>query len=451
MNLLIDKYPLTFGRVSIRKNRDNFFIYDKKIKKNLIANEDLVEILSLCNGQNSIQNIINDISEKRKYGQEQIFEKTTNVLSKLAEDKLIYFKKEKSYVPIRIREYNFRFPLNFVYLEPTRRCNFRCIHCYAMSPSITRTSKGNNEINTKKFFNLIDRFDEMGVISICLTGGELFFRRDILDILKYIDSKNIEIGILSNGSLLDKHKINEIKKLDPKFIRISFDSHKKELFEKIRGEGTYNKVIKNIEELLDYGIKTEINCVLFRGINDSYSHLREFLSFFGDRGVSPQKITFDEFAPEGEGKDKSFYLVKEKMTVKKIKKAFKKVFPNSEFVRMKETSFWNKYDGENNFNSNFCGLGEETCYINSNGDVTLCPGLSIAIYRVGNILKEDIKEVWENSEMFNYFRNKEYLKDCKCSDCKSLEKCFGGCKAKSMTFFGKFNAHDPWMCAYFDE
>lgn len=449
MNFLPNSiYPTTSGKIRIRKNFENYFISDKKIKKNITANRDLVEILKLCNGQKSISDIIFNISKEKVCG--DLSERITESLLKLKKDELICFKKEKSNVSLILREYNYKFPLDFVYLEPTRRCNFQCIHCYASSPSITKASKSIHEMGTKEYFQLIDELDKAGVMAICFTGGEPFIREDIFDILKYVDSKNMEIGILTNGSILNEDKIEKLKEINPKFIRISFDSHKKEAFEKIRGKGTYSSVLKNIRKMHEARLPVEINSILFKGINDSYQDIKGLLSFLKNEGIPPENITFDEFMLEGEGKNKQHYQINRKKTIQNIKKAFKKIFSDFEFVKKKDASFWNKYEGKGNFSGNFCGIGEETCYITAHGDITLCPALSTDEYKAGNVRKKNIKEIWENSEMFDYFRKKKYFENSECTSCGWLERCFGGCKAKSMTCFGRFNAPDLWLCTYFE-
>ena len=81
--------------------------------------------------------------------------------------------------------------------------------------------------------------------------------------------------------------------------------------------------------------------------------------------------------------------------------------------------------------------------------VGVCPALYGGIYDLGNV--QELDEVWEQSEILNFLRRKEYLNKGDCGTCKSLESCLGGCRAKALTFGGSLNARDPWMCAYNNE
>jgi len=439
--LSVDLFPITSGQLRIRKTLDDFLVYDIKTKKSIKANRDLIDLLFSCNGKNSIRDISYLVYKERKINQSLILERIIDTFESLSKERVITFQNNKLKREIGIfREYNFKFPLTTVYLEPTRYCNFTCIHCYASSHPHD-TSKKNREIKLDRYLQVIDKLDDIGIMNLCFTGGEPFVREDISSILSYTNSKNIEIGILSNGSLLDAEKISMLGKINPKFVGVSFDSHKKEIYEKIRGKNTYELVLNNIKNMVSAGINVHINSILFRGLNDSYEHITEFLYFCEKIGIGP-KITFDEFVPEGRGKNKEFYRVNEKDTINNIHKAFKTVF-SIDFGVEPEVQPTDK--------STFCGLGVEVCCIKSNGDVTLCPSLNSKEYILGNIEKDKIKIIWENSDILNYFRNKEHISKSECSICNSLEKCRGGCKSKSLTFYKKFNAPDPWLCAYFDK
>lgn len=61
----LDVYPKTSGKLTIKKNKNDYFIRDRSIKKDLVANEDLALILKGCNGERSIGEISEIISYKK--------------------------------------------------------------------------------------------------------------------------------------------------------------------------------------------------------------------------------------------------------------------------------------------------------------------------------------------------------------------------------------------------
>jgi pyrroloquinoline quinone biosynthesis protein E len=435
----LDSYPLFSERLRVRKNYDDFFVYDKKIKRGIKVNEDFIDIFGLCNGENSIKDISYLISQRRGDSINVIQEKVHSTIESLVNDKFLSIRKNKSEGKrFKINEYNFSFPLDAVYLELTKNCNFRCVHCYAKSPySLVDT----NKIKFDRYIHLIDKLDKMGTTSLCFTGGEPFLSKYLTEILSYVDSKNMEVGFLTNGSLIDNEKIEFLKKINPKFVAVSFDSHKKEIFEKIRGKNNYTKVLRNIERLLSTGINTHINCIIFNGLNDSVEHISEFLSFFNELGIYDKSVTFDEFIPEGRGEILDNYRIDEKKVAKNIRGVFKGSMSHEPKILGESSSYANS----------ICGLGTQICCIKSNGDVALCPVLYSPQHTAGNILKNNINEIWEKSPVFEYFRGENVKKDSKCSKCDVLDQCVGGCKAKAFKFYGDFSKEDPWMCAYFEK
>jgi len=278
---------------------------------------------------------------------------------------------------------------------------------------------------------------------LLLQGGEPFLRKDILDILNYINSKHISLSILTNGSLLKDKDIQQLKMLGLKKIAISLDSHLEKTFKKIRNPTTYKKVVTNIRKIIAYKIPLEINAVLFKNLNNSYNHLTNFFVFLKKLGLKRKNITCDIFMPVGAGKNKRYLKLDEIGTLNNLDLAYRRVFHRSYIQKQKE-SINNK-----TYNS-FCGVGREMIYIGSEGNIFLCPGLRNDDLLLGNIFKDNFKGIWANPSLFKYFRNKTYLEDSECKSCRFVKLCDGGCKARAMHFYGKLNSKDSWMCAYYE-
>jgi GeoRSP system radical SAM/SPASM protein len=82
--------------------------------------------------------------------------------------------------------------------------------------------------------------------------------------------------------------------------------------------------------------------------------------------------------------------------------------------------------------------GKLSLNIKSNGDITPCGFIPIVI---GNIVKDELKHVWDTSPVLDRMRNKKPTG--KCSSCKSYEDCLGGCSARALALTGDFNNPDP--------
>ena len=95
------------------------------------------------------------------------------------------------------------------YLETTRRCNLKCPFCMTDSPKIS-----DNEMTLDEIKHLV--IDELKKYSsksaIAFSGGEFLLREDALDILSYNSSKNMWSYINTNGILVKRDLVKEVRK-----------------------------------------------------------------------------------------------------------------------------------------------------------------------------------------------------------------------------------------------
>jgi len=82
--------------------------------------------------------------------------------------------------------------------------------------------------------------------------------------------------------------------------------------------------------------------------------------------------------------------------------------------------------------------GKLSLNIKTNGDITPCGFIPIVI---GNILSDDLKELWKDSPVLATLRNK--VATGKCVGCSDYNECLGGCSARALALTGDFNSPDP--------
>ena len=109
----------------------------------------------------------------------------------------------------------------------TNRCNLDCIHCWAKNSSY--------QPKYKEVISAIDKLSKNDVYFLGLSGGELFIRKDIFDILKYAKSKKMILELFTNGLLLNDKYIKELNVIldkDKDIIQVSLDGSTKEIYRK---------------------------------------------------------------------------------------------------------------------------------------------------------------------------------------------------------------------------
>lgn len=138
-----------------------------------------------------------------------------------------------------------------VYFELTTMCNLRCTHCFNYNNNFK-----NKYLSLEEFNSFYDKVCNK-TNGIVLTGGEPFLHPDIEKFLDRLESENVVIT--TNATLRNKeYYANLLKKYPNLFLQISFDGMTKEVFERVRGKGTYVKVKKVVDYLCEIGLKDRI-------------------------------------------------------------------------------------------------------------------------------------------------------------------------------------------------
>lgn len=107
-----------------------------------------------------------------------------------------------------------------VFWSVTGRCNYRCRHCYMDAPNGAL-----GELSYEEAIDLIDQMADCGVLTVDITGGEPFVRKDIWRLIDRIVSHRMTIGVVyTNGWLLNERVLDQFEQrnLKPQ-ISISFD------------------------------------------------------------------------------------------------------------------------------------------------------------------------------------------------------------------------------------
>ena len=170
------------------------------------------------------------------------------------------------------------FPLRVMW-ELTYRCNFKCRHCYVPD---SYKKKLKEELSTEEIFSILDQLADIGCFYLGFTGGEPFLREDLLKILWYAKKKGFQIIIYTNGSLIDKAKAKELKRLSPNKVDITLPAVNKKAFERItQVAGSYAKVFKTIDLLSKEGVNLGLKTCLLKENEKEIKDIQNFAASLG--------------------------------------------------------------------------------------------------------------------------------------------------------------------------
>jgi Fe-coproporphyrin III synthase len=133
----------------------------------------------------------------------------------------------------------------------TKRCNLKCIHCYAHA----KARPDDNELSTNEGMALIDDLAAFKAPVLLLSGGEPLMREDLPSLAEYAVQKGMRVVISTNGTLIDAAMAKTLKRIGLSYVGISLDGDR-ETNDHFRGvDGAFDMAMAGIAHCQQAGIK----------------------------------------------------------------------------------------------------------------------------------------------------------------------------------------------------
>ncbi len=148
--------------------------------------------------------------------------------------------------------------INFAWIEVTKACNLRCVHCY--NEAEYQEDFTTRNMDFQDFCRVVDMLQAMGVPRIQLIGGEPYILGNKLaQMLSYIKDKFQFVEIFTNGTLIKESDIDTLLVNNINQIALSVYSNISSEHDKVtKLKGSYNKTLNTIKALERAGIPYRI-------------------------------------------------------------------------------------------------------------------------------------------------------------------------------------------------
>src|SRR5438045_4175600 len=148
-----------------------------------------------------------------------------------------------------------------VSIEVSRRCPLDCQHCYNNLPMGDLAAR-HRELTKDEYEKILDELADMGVIWLLFTGGEIFARKDFLEIYTYAKQKGFLITLFTNGILINEKIADYLREFPPFAIEITLYGRTKETYEALTQiPGSYDRCLRGIRLLMDRGLPLKLKTV----------------------------------------------------------------------------------------------------------------------------------------------------------------------------------------------
>ncbi len=276
--------------------------------------------------------------------------------------------------------------INRVLIELTERCNLRCKHCYM--------EQKKKQFDVSNLDRVLDELKEIGAITITYSGGEIFTRDDIFEIIDLTLDKGFIVNIITNCTMIDDKIIQKIGERQITQIQSSIYGCNEITHDNItRIIGSYNKTINVLEALGKLDKKCVVNYVVFEENAKEIKKTKELLESLNCEIHLDYRIF-----PTREGNRSPMKLGVKMDTLKGL---------------FREKILERPYDIN-------CGCAREVAVIKSNGEVYPCEYINFSF---GNIADSTIKEIWNNNKMIRLIDEVKKYNPKDCEGCEYKEYC----------------------------
>ncbi len=290
-----------------------------------------------------------------------------------------------------------------VHVDVTYRCNERCVHCYLDHDDL-------GEMTTAEIKDVLDQLAEAGVFFLVLSGGEVFMRRDFLEIVAYARRLLFNVKIKTNGVMIREAEARRIRELGVEQIQISVYSHRAEVHDGItKLPGSLKHTVEAIRFLKAQGLKvTMANVLMTENVGDGAG----VIALAKELGVH---YTLDPtITPKIDG-DTSI------LALRPPSEELKNVFRNSDLVGdVEEFCAPPPPPGEDIMEGYPCSAGHTACYISPYGDVFPCVQFPLP---TGNVRHQKFLDIWRGSPELEQVRSIRAKDLPVCSTCSHVGTC----------------------------
>ena len=457
-----DSIPSLFSFITFRRESVGGFLFNPYLFNEIPLSNIEIRILEHCNGNFSLRDITGRIRDELSLSHDQAYQcihEAMNVFEGYCAINWVHQRHDSAHqwggtacsmhppagCQAKSNSSNnssnnsiLSAPLSVLW-EITRKCNLGCKHCL-----IDAGVQDKDEMSLNEVKRTIEHLAELKVFKITFGGGEPLARKDFMDILDYATGFDLGIKLSTNGMLVNDQLIDRLGDTNVCSVQVSVDGLES-THNAFRGsERSFKKATSALKSFSDAGYWTMMSTAVTRYNIDE---LEELLDLAIDCGVSAFKAS--PFIPVGKGKENIEELAISQQEIRALAGIMlekKQEYEGVLDLQIDGLFPWllGPCDGTHGYATPVgCSAGVSEVVFTPTGDVLACPFLQDFV--AGNLRDRSLKDIWEDSEIFNVFRNLTGDRlEGECNGCGYVpDHCQGGCRAAAFAWTGNLFAHDP--------
>jgi SynChlorMet cassette radical SAM/SPASM protein ScmE len=333
----------------------------------------------------------------------------------------------------------------------TGRCNLRCSYCFYANEMV-----GRDDLPTDGWLSFFETLGKLPTRTVCLSGGEVFVRPDLWEIIDSIIANGMRYSILSNGTLVREDTVAKLceparlRRLNS--VQVSIDGSCAEIHDASRGQGSFERAVRGLRLLKDGGLPVTVRLTVNKFNVDDLEAAAAFLlediglpsfstndampmgagcSNQGDITLSPRQQVqamraLEQLAARYEGRILA--------TAGPLANA--RFHAEIEHARATGTPITSRRTGY----LTACGCIHSKLAVNHDGTITPCSILATVV--LGRVGKDDIQVIWKDDPTLKKMRSRHTIAMTdlpECHGCQWTDLCNGSCPGLAYERFGDVN------------
>ena len=165
-------------------------------------------------------------------------------------------------------------------IKLTSRCNLRCVMCKYWQ------TKREETLPSARWREVFGELVELGCRKVHFSGGEVFLRRDFLDLAEAAVARGLKVNLTTNGTLVDRERARRLVAIGVNSVSISLDGPTATTHDAVRRRPeAFRRSIRTIRRLkaADPDLRVRVNFVVMR---QNFRRLPAMVRLAADLGVN---------------------------------------------------------------------------------------------------------------------------------------------------------------------
>ncbi|MDR3153836.1 MAG: radical SAM protein [Deltaproteobacteria bacterium] len=333
----------------------------------------------------------------------------------------------------------------------TRACNLSCFHCYASATP----AKAPDELSPSEAMGLVRSLTGYGVPVILFSGGEPLLRRDVFALIEAAVLGGSRAVLSTNGLLLDREAAARLARIGLSYVGISLDGLEERHDAMRKMPGAFRGALMAVTTAQEAGLKVGLRLTLTRSNRNDIDGV---FALMEERAIP--RVCFYHLVDTGAGPELSSETLSHDETRAAVGRiaeltaeAFSRGFrpevltvdnqADGPFLYLKMKAEGRDREAENALSLLRLNGGSSSGHgigcVSWNGDVH--PDQFWRSVRLGSVRERPFPAIWnDRSDSFlTALKDKKTHLRGRCRECRFLDVCGGGLRARAAHATG-----DPW-------